>query len=124
MPSDDTIQRLFEKLDTLKDVVNEVKIDVATIKEKQSKHYELNDREHQNMVSLIADTKTEVDAVKEEITDLKEGHDEQQSALDEREGERKGERRILARGWELLIALIAGGALLAIGKWLIDRLSG
>ena len=120
MPSDDTIKRLFEKLDTLKDAVNEVKIDVVTIKSNQSKHYELNDKEHQNMVAIIADTKTEVDDIKEDISGLKDDHDKQQSVLDVR----KGERRVLGRGWELLIALIAGGALLAIGKWFIDRIGG
>ena len=86
MPSENTIERIFEKLDTLKDVVNEVKIDVATIKEKQSKHYELNDKEHQNMVSIIADTKSEVDDIKEEISGLKEGHDDQQEVLNKRDG--------------------------------------
>lgn len=86
MPSDDTIQRLFEKLDTLKDVVNAVKIDVATIKSNQSKHYELNEKEHQNMVSLIADTKIEVDDIKQEISGLKEGHDNQQEVLNKRDG--------------------------------------
>ena len=86
MPSESTIERLFDKLEDLKDVVNAVKIDVATIKSNQSKHYELNDREHQNMVSLIADTKTEVDGIKEEISGLKEGHDDQQEVLNKRDG--------------------------------------
>ena len=86
MPSEDTTQRLFEKLDILKDVINDVKIDVATIKTNQSKHYELNDKEHQNMVSIIADTKVEVDDIKEEISGLKKGHDTQQKVLDTRSG--------------------------------------
>ena len=115
MPSDDTIQRLFEKLDTLKDVVNEVKIDVATIKSNQSKHYELNDKEHQNMVAIIADTKTEVDDIKEDISGLKEGHDEQQSVLDVRQGMHKIVWWILGG----VGAFIAGGA-----GWILSKVSG
>ena len=115
MASEDTTQRLFEKLDTLKDVINEVKTDVAVIKEKQSKHYELNDKEHQNMVSIIADTKIEVDDIKEEISGLKEGHDEQQSVLDVRTGIHKAVWWIVGG----VGAFFAGGA-----GWILSQLFG
>lgn len=67
-------------------VINNVKIDVATIKEQQEKHYLLNDKEHQNMVTIIEGTKEDIDNIKTEIIGLKESNDNQQSILDERSG--------------------------------------
>ena len=82
----DIAERLSDKVDSMQTVVNDVKIDVATIKERQEKHYVLNDREHQNMVSIIADTREDIDNIKNEITGLKENDDNQQSILDKRTG--------------------------------------
>ena len=102
----DIVERLSDKVDTMQNVVNDVKIDVATIKERQEKHYVLNDSEHQNMVSLIAGTKTDVDEIKEEITGLKESDDNQQSILDQRTGMH------IALKWVIgILATIASGGI-------------
>lgn len=109
----DVVERLSDKVDSMQNVVNDVKIDVATIKERQEKHYVLNDREHQNMVSLIADTKTDVDEIKEEITGLKESDDNQQSLLDRRNGMHSALKWIIG-----VLATIASGGI----GWLLARL--
>lgn len=82
----DIVERLSDKVDMMQNVVNDVKIDVATIKERQEKHYVLNDSEHQNMGSIIALTKKDIDNIKEEIAGLKESDDNQRSILDKRSG--------------------------------------
>ena len=122
MASDETIQRMIdkfdEKLDKLADGQSDIRERVTrvegkfdTFEERQENHYEQNQREHNDMVSLFSGYKERTD---EEIKDLRDGHAGQQSVLDVR----KGERQVLGRGWELLIALIAGGVLLAVGGWL------
>jgi len=87
-------------------VVNDVKIDVATIKERQEKHYVLNDREHQNMAALIADTKDDIDNIKQEISGLKENDDNQQSVLDKRHGMHSALKWIIG-----ILATIASGGI-------------
>ncbi len=109
----DIVERLSDKVDSMQGVVNDVKIDVATIKERQEKHYVLNDKEHQNMVSLIAGTKTDIDEIKEEITDLKESDDNQQSVLDKRSGMHS------ALAWIIgILATIASGGI----GWLLAKM--
>ena len=109
----DIAERLSDKVDSMQTVVNDVKIDVATIKERQEKHYVLNDREHQNMVSLIADTKEDVDNIRNEITGLKESDDNQQSVLDKRSGMHS------ALAWIIgILATIASGGI----GWLLAKL--
>ena len=118
MPFDESrlftvVERLADKLDAMGTVVTEVKVDVATIKERQEKHYVLNDQEHSNMVSLIAGTKTDIDEMKGELASLKEGHDTQQSVLDQRTGMH------IAVKWAigLLVTLASGGM-----GWLLARM--
>lgn len=109
----DIVERLSDKVDTMQTVVNDVKIDVATIKERQEKHYVLNDSEHQNMVSLISGTKEDVDEIKEEITGLKESDNNQQSVLDKRSGMH------VALAWVIgILATIASGGI----GWLLAKL--
>lgn len=101
----DIVEHLSNKVDTMQTIVNDVKIDVATIKERQEKHYVLNDKEHQNMMTVIAGTKEDVDNIKKEIVGLKENHDNQQSILDKRSGMHAALKWIIG----ILATLASGG---------------
>lgn len=112
MASDQTTNRLFEKLDELKDDLHDVSERLARVEENQQSHYKDNDNQHNQMVSNIAEMKTEVHEVAERI-------DEVESALDKRSGEHK----VFGGIWHLVITLIAGGGLVTIGG-IIAKLIG
>ena len=101
----DIVEHLSDKVDTLQTVINDVKIDVATIKERQEKHYVLNDKEHQSMMTVIAGTKEDVDNIKKEIVSLKKNNDNQQSILDKRSGTHAALKWIIG----ILATLASGG---------------
>lgn len=101
----DIVEHLSNKVDTMQTIVNDVKIDVATIKERQEKHYVLNDKEHQNMMTVIAGTKEDVDNIKKEIVSLKENNHNQQSILDKRSGMHSALKWIIG----ILATLASGG---------------
>ena len=97
MASEQTTQRIFEKLDELKDELHEVSNRLTKVEENQKNHYKDNDRQHNEMTSNIVELKDRINEV--------------ESVLDKRAGERK----VFGNGWQLILTLLSGAALLALG---------
>ena len=74
-----------------------------------------NAREHREMVSLVTD---KTDKLDERVKDIEKHDQDQQGELDER----KGERRVLSRVFEIVGWLISGGVLMAVGGWLAKKI--
>lgn len=113
--TDHTKNRIFEKLDELKDDLHEKfgemkdevhKIDVrlGKVEQNQESHFKENDQQHIEMRATFIE-------VKDSLTNVSTRIDEVESVLDQRVGERK----VFGSVWHLVIALIAGGGLLALG---------
>ena len=113
--NDNNTQNLFDRLDKLKDSVNEVRLDIAVIKEKQLKHYDLNEIEHQNMMSLVSETKTEIDDILVQIEGLKDKDESHDKMLYVRKGVHKVVWYIIGG----IGAFICGGA-----GWFLSKLGG
>lgn len=108
MPSEDTTQRLFDKLERLQGEMHDVKVDVAVIREKQERYYNQNEMEHNQLTASFAE-------LKEDIGSLKEGHNAQQSTLDKRTGMHSAVKWLIGIG----ITFTAGGL-----GWLLHSLFG
>lgn len=87
MPSDDVTQRIFDKIEDVQREVHEVRVDVAVIKENQS-------------------------GMQKDITNLKNGHEAQQTVIDRG----KGAQKLLAWIIGIGAVLIAGGIGVALGR--------
>lgn len=93
MASERTVERIFDKLDDISERLARVETQI-----------EQNHSDHNNMISMIADLRKEVDT-------LQAGHNDQQSTLDKNAG--KGQ--VYGGIWQLILALVSGGILVAIG---------
>ena len=102
--SNGTKTKLFEKIDDLKSEIHDVKLDVAVIKERQERHYEQNETEHNQLRADVVD-------IKESIDNLEEGHHEQEKDIE------KG-KFVFGGIWQVIIAAAGGGLIV----WLIKEL--
>ena len=102
--STETTVRIFDKLEEVKDEVHEVSERLVRVEENQKSHYKENDQQHNEMVSNIAEVKEQMNEVKNRINEV-------ESVLDERVGERK----VFGSVWSLILTLLSGAALLALG---------
>ena len=102
--TENTKARIFDKLEEVKDEVHDVSERLARVEENQKSHYKDNDQQHNVMVSNIAEVKEKVDSTANRI-------DEVESLLDKREGQ----HGVFGNIWQLVLAAVGGGALIAIG---------
>lgn len=128
MENDQILTILIEKLEKLEAGQNDIRERLTrtegqfdTFEERQENHYQQNQSEHNQLVRLFENDRTELTGkIKNNTTAIeaiRKAIRKDKSQTDER----KGERRVLARGWELFIAALSGGAFLA-GLGLIAKL--
>ena len=135
MENDQILTILIEKLEKLEAGQNDIRERLTrtegkfdTFEERQENHYQQNQSEHNQLVSLFENDRTEltgkiktnttaIETIRKAIEAIRKAIRKDKSQTDER----KGERRVLARGWELFIAALSGGAFLA-GLGLIAKL--
>ena len=135
MDNDQLLKLLIEKLEKLeagqidiRERVTRVEGKFDTFEARQEGHYQQNQSEHNQLVSLYENDRKEltskirsntsaIAAIKKVIERIKKGQCKGKSQLDER----KGERRVLAKGWQLFIAFIAGGGIAGCA-WVISKI--
>ena len=100
MSESNSISRIFEKLDDISDRLARVETTIEA-------HYVQNQQDHTNLTAIIEELKTDV-------KDLEKNQDEQQTVLDAR----KGQHSIFSGMWQIILAMISGGIMLALGGWL------
>ena len=110
-------QRLFDKIEELKNEVHQVAKDLIEVKGAQTRHYELNERDHINLTGELAGMKETISALNSKIDSLEEGHHEQQAVLEQR----KGVRKVFGGMWQFLLALAGSGAILGGLGWLVKH---
>ena len=122
MTDKSTITRIFEILDEIRngqadirERVTRVEGKIDVVEERQASQYDQNQRDHNNIVSLITENQKDLEA---DITELRRGHTDQQTHLDQKHGE----HTVKGRWTERLIVLIAGGGLTGIGYLILKLL--
>ena len=113
-----TKEKLFDKIDALKDEVHSIAKDVIEVRETQKRHYDLNAADHVNLNGEIAEIKVSMATMDGKIDNLESGHHEQESILHQR----KGERRIFSGIFQTVLAIIGSGAVLGGIWWIVNQL--
>ena len=96
--------KVLEILSEIKDEVHQIDKDVIQVKETQKHHYDLNQTDHNNMVSMIT-------SIQDELKSLQEVDAEQDKTIAQAKGAKSMLGWIIASGIALLAAV---GTILAI----------
>ena len=135
MENGDLLKLLMGKLDKLQEGQTDIRERLTrtegkfdTFEVRQEHHYEQNQSEHKQLVSLYENDRKElsdkiktnsnaITAIRKTVRAIQKNLGSQKTQLDER----KGERRVIGWGWQLIIAVIGGGGLAGV-VWLISKL--
>lgn len=92
-------QQILQNQNEMKDTLADVRERVARVEEKQEAHYQQNAQEHNQMHANVVD-------IKDRVTTLEDGHDEQQSFIDQRIGRHKLAWSLIG----LVVVFVSGAA--------------
>lgn len=124
----DLLQKIQEGQTDIRERVTRVEGKLETFEERLETHYEQNQKEHNDLVVLLDNYRKDligkikentgaIEAIKNTIATIRDKIGSQTNQL----AERKGERRVLAKSWQLIIAFIGGGGLAGV-VWIITKL--
>ena len=135
MENGELLKLLMGKLDKLEEGQADIRERVTrvegkfdTFEARQEHYYQQNQNEHNQLVSLYENDRKEltgkikgntnaITAIRKTVVAIQKKLGSQKTQLDER----KGERRVIGWGWQLIIAVIGGGGLAGV-VWLISKL--
>ena len=128
--NDDRLATIGRKLDEQRDMIAEVQKDVAVVKSNQDRDREANQKEHKEMREFIVDKNRVQDrnikgnsdkmtVFEVALHEIQEEFNTLKLFIENTKGKVQGLSLPLKRMWELLLAVVGGGAVLKLFDWLL-----
>ena len=102
-----TFAKIFEKLDRLTETINDVRISVVKIEERQTSNFQQNEQDHNNLTSMIVE-------IREDLERLKQSDEAQEAHIQKS----RGKGIIYNKIFQIVLAFIGAGGLVALGSFI------